>query len=187
MAVLVEGISVIVRRDAINAWFSGGWHQFLSIVTNSTLCSDEDLVRVGFMSPTDIEAFVRRLEKGGLTFVRDGQAVDIAVVDQTRGPTMPTEWLEFVRLSLGGTENKVAVCWLFDGPRIAAGIHMPAKEMTLATPDGWTYEGSLSANFKFVKNEEMQEKLIFLRSEGGLDVYLDHSTGKELYIGRTQA
>ena len=103
------------------------------------------------MSPPDIEAFVRRLEKGGLTFVRDGQAVDIAVVDQTRGPTMPAQWLEFARLSLGGTENKVAAGWLFEGPRIAAGIHTPAKGMTLATPDGWTYDDSLSANSKFVE------------------------------------
>jgi len=185
MAVLVEGISVIVRRDAIDARFSGGSHQFLSIVTNNSQCSDEDLVRVGFMSPIDVEAFVRRLEKGGLTFVRDGQAVDIAIVDQTRGPTMPAEWLEFARLSFGGTENKVAACWLFDEPRITFEIHMSSKEMTLATPDGWTYEDSLSANFKFVENEEMQEKLKFLRREGGLDVYLDHSTGQEVYIGRT--
>ena len=187
MAVLVEAISVIVRRDAITARFSGGWHQFLAIVPNSTLCSDEDLARVGFMSPPDIEAFVRCLEKDGLTFVRGGQAVDIAVVDQMRGPTMPAEWLEFARLSLGGTENKVAACWLFEGPRIAAGIHMPAKGMTLATPDGWTYDDSLSANFKFVENKEMQEKLKFLRHENGTDVYLDRSTGKEVYVGRPQA
>lgn len=187
MAVLVEAISVIVRRDAINARFSGGWRQFLAIVPNSTLCSDENLARVGFMSPPDIEAFVRRLERGGLTFVRDGQAVDIAVVDQMRGPTMPAEWLEFSHLTLGGTKNKVAACWLFEGPRIAAGIHMPAKGMTLATPDGWTYENSLSANFKFVENEEMQEKLKFLRHEDGTDVYLDRSTGEEVYVGRPES
>lgn len=187
MAVLVEAISVIVRRDAIAERFSGGWRQFLAIVPNSTLCSDDDLARVGFMSPTDVEAFVRRLEKGGLTFAYDGQAVDIAVVDQMRGPTMPAEWLEFARLSLGERENRVAACWLFDEPRIAAGIHMPAKGMALATPDGWTYDGSLSANFKFVENEDMQEKLKFLRHENGTDVYLDRSTGKEVYVGRPKA
>lgn len=187
MAVLIEGISVIVRRDAVAERLSGGWRQFLAIVPNSTLCFDEDLARVGFMSPQDVEEFVRRLEKGGLTFVRDGQAADIAVVDQMRGSTMPTEWLEFARLSLGGTENKVAACWLFEGLRIAAGIRMPAKAMTLATPDGWTYKDSLSANFKFVENEERQEKLKFLRHENGTDVYLDRSTGKEAYVGRPKA
>lgn len=187
MAVLVEAISVIVRRDAVRARFAGGWREFLTCVPNITLCVDENLARVGFMSPPDIEAFVRRLERGGLTFLRDGQAVDIAVVDQMRGPTMSTDWLEFAHISLGGTKNKVAACWLFEEPRRGAGIHMPTKDMTIATPDGWAYEDSLSANFKFVENEEMQENLKFLRHEESTDVYLDHSTGKEVYVHRSQA
>lgn len=187
MAVLVEAISVIVRRDAIDARFPGGWRQFLAIVPNGTLCSDEGLARVGFMSPVDVDAFVGRLEEGGLTFTLDGKAVDIAVVDQMRGPTMPAEWLQFARLSIGGTGDKVAACWLFEGPRMGAGIHLPAKGMTLATPDGWVYEDSLSAKFKFVENEALREKMKFLRHENGMDVYLDRSTGKEVYVGRPQA
>jgi len=64
---------------------------------------------------------------------------------------------------------------------------MPAKGMTPATPDGWTYNESLSASSKFVKNEEMENKLKFLRNENGTDVYLDRSTGKEVYVGRPEA
>ena len=56
----------------------------------------------------------------------------------------------------------------------------------LATPDGWTYDDSLSANFKFVENGE-SEKLKFLRHEDGTDVYLDLSRGKEVYVGRSKA
>lgn len=186
MAVLVEGISVIVRRDAIDARYSGGWRRFLSTVPNNTLCTDDDLVRVGFMSPSDVETFIRQLEKGGLTFSRNQQSIDMAVVDQVRGFTIPTEWLEFAHLTLKDTNNKVAACWLFEGPRLAAGVHMPSKQMTLATPEGWRYEDSLSANFKFVADKEMSEKLEFLRREDGLDVYLDLSTGKEVYEGRTK-
>jgi len=33
----------------------------------------------------------------------------------------------------------------------------------------------------------MQESLKFLRQENGTDVYLDLSTGKEVYVGRPQA
>ena len=187
MAVLVEAISVIVRRDAIDKRFQGGWREFENVVPNCTLCADDELVRVGFMSPPDVEAFVRHLEKGGLTFVKNGQAVDIAVVDQMRGPTMPADWLEFAHLSLGETGDKVAACWLFEGPRIASGIHMSAKGMTLATPDGWNYDNSLSANFKFVGNDEIGEKLKILRHENGTEVYLDLSTGKEVYVGRPKA
>lgn len=121
MAVLVEAISVIVRRDAITARFSGGWHQFLAIVPNSTMCSDEDLARVGFMSPPDIEAFVRRLEKGGLTFVRDGQAVDIVVVDQMRGPTMPAHGWSLLDYLLAEQKTRLprAGCLRSHGLRLA--------------------------------------------------------------------
>ena len=158
MAVLVEAISVIVRRDAINKRFSGGWDEFFSIVPNNTFCADEDLVRVGFMSPLDVEEFVKHLQSYGLSFVQAGKAVDITVVDQMCGPTITTEWLEFARVSFRNSENKVATCWLFDEPRIAGpGIYTKGLSMTVATPDGWEYEDSLSANFKFHSNEEMQK------------------------------
>lgn len=185
MAVLVEAISVVVRRDAIDDRYSGGWREFLNCIPNCTFCADEELARVGFMSPSDVESFVKHLESCGLTFLRNGLCVDIAIVDQRLGPTMPVEWLEFAQLSLSSTGNKVAVCWLFEGPKIAAGIHMPSLSMTIATPNGWTYENSLSANSKFITAEEEQEKLKFLRHDNDMDVYLDLSTGKEVYLGRS--
>lgn len=186
MAVLIEAISVVVRRDAIKARYPGGWRGFLAIVPNTTLCFDDELARVGFMTPLDTEAFVWQLEDDGLTFIHNGQAVDIAVVDQLRGPTIPSYWLEFARTSpFGTTGRKVAACWLFEGPRVAVGIHLPAKAMSIATPDGWTYEKSLSANSQFVANEDMQDRLKFLRHEDGNDIYLDLATGKEAFVGRS--
>ena len=53
MAVLVEAISVIVRRDAINRSYDGGWAGFLSHVPNNTLCADHELARVGFSGDRD--------------------------------------------------------------------------------------------------------------------------------------
>ena len=46
MAVLVEAISVIVQRDAIEKRFHGGWREFENAVPNSTLCADDELARV---------------------------------------------------------------------------------------------------------------------------------------------
>lgn len=45
MAVLVEAISVIVRRDAIRGKYPGGWQGFVAAVPNGTLCYDDDLAR----------------------------------------------------------------------------------------------------------------------------------------------
>ena len=153
MAVLIEGISVVVKRSAIDQLFAGGWEGFAAAVPNSTLCADAHLARVGFLSPQETEAFVQRLVSEGLTFAAGGRCVDIAVVDQMRGPTMPVDWLEYAQLPFGNGAGKVAACWLFEGPRVAAGIHMPGKRLDLATPSGWTYEDSLSAQFRFVPSD----------------------------------
>lgn len=187
MAVLVEAISVIVRCDAINAWFQGGWSEFIDYVPNSTLCTDEDIARVGFMSPADVEAFVEFLERGGLTDIRNGEFIDIAVVDQMSGPTLPVKWLKFAHLPFGSEGNKIAVCWLFEGSRdFRVGLYTHGNEMNVVVPDGWNFEESLSANCKFIKNENMKEELKFLRHEDGKDVYLDLATEKEIYVGRPQ-
>jgi hypothetical protein len=56
MTVLVEAISVIIRRKAIDKNFPGGWDDFVKDVPNQTLCADDKLAQVGFMSPQDAKA-----------------------------------------------------------------------------------------------------------------------------------
>jgi hypothetical protein len=187
VAVLVEGISVIVRRNAIETKLAGGWPRFVAEVPNATLCADDLLARVGFMSPADAKAFTDHLEQNGLCFLLEGRCQDIAVVDQLRGPTMPVDWLEYAQFPFGQTGGKVAACWLFEGPRVAAGIHLPGSRLELATPDGWRYDESLSADFTLVPTDQVQSRLRFLRNEGGVDVFLDSATGKEVYGGDTKA
>ena len=100
MAVLVEANSVIVRMQAIRDRYAGGWSEFADAVPNNTLCSDDEIARVGFMNPNDCDSYIGSLERSGLTFLRDGQSEDIAVAVQTDGITVPCEWLEFVRIEV---------------------------------------------------------------------------------------
>ena len=185
MAVLVEAISVVVRRNSIDHSFDGGWTGFVSRVPNATLCTDSQLARVGFMDPKAVGKFVEGLQAAGLVFLESGKCTDIAVVDQQRGPTMPCEWLEFARIPFGKSGGEVAACWLFEGPRLAAGVHFPGKSIDLATPNGWTFQGSISERFSFVPNEVVGERLRHLRTENGLDVFLDKSTGREVFKPRS--
>jgi len=76
-----------------------------------------------------------------MTFLSQGQAVDIALADQQRGLTSPCDWLEFAHLSMG-TDGQVAGCWLFEGPRFGYGTHLPGKSFTLAKPPGGDWKGS---------------------------------------------
>lgn len=171
MAVLIEAISVVVRCDAVKRSFRGGWQGFVRSIPNGTFCTDGVFARIGFMSPKDVEAYVSTLEAGGLIFQRKGQAVDLAVVDQLRGPTLPASWLEYGQLQT--SSMNVAACW-------------PSGEKPegIALPDGWKYENSMSSKSRFVPQNVMDDMMEFRRHENGLDVYMDLRTGKEMFVGR---
>ena len=173
MAVLIEGISVLVRRDAIQDRFPGGWDAFLAIVPNQTLCADEHLARVGFMVPSDVGAFVDQLLQNGLRFMENDTPRDIMVVDQVTGPTRQCSWIEFGSVELGPQQ------------RVAAARYAGDKSLTLECPDGWTFEAWASARMRAFSNDEASTRTRFLRHENGLDVYLEVDTGKELFVGRT--
>jgi len=174
MAVLIEAISVVIKADALLSAFSGDWEAFKRIVPNKTLCADNELVRVGFMTPDDVQAFIEKLETYGLCFRKDGKALDIAVVDQQRGLTTECSWAEFGHVNIGNGKQRVAACRLIGSTLNQA-----------ATPPGWESENSLSAAFSFVPTEHADKVLKYLRHEDGLDVYLNPITGEEMYVGRT--
>jgi hypothetical protein len=174
MPVLIEAISVVVRRDAVDAKFPGGWEAFMGWVANKTLCADADLARIGFMAPADVKHFITELEAQGLTYLRDGSSFDIAVIDQQRGFAAPCEWAETGRIESGSVGESVLAC-RFVG----------SSEHLFITPDGWIFEGSLSQKFTFVENGRVPEYLDFVRSEDGIQVYRDIRSGELVYIGRT--
>lgn len=188
MAVLIEGISVVVRWDAIDRSFSGGRSAFLATLPNKTYCGDDDLARVGFMAPAHVQAYVRFLESNGLTFVAERRAVDLAVVDQVRGPTSRVGWLEFSRVVYGEYGGEVSVCWLRRGPRLAERRGPSPAPLSIATPAGWRYEGSLSARHVFVPATEVAGRLEFLEHRpDGVDVYRDRTTGETVTIAGSPA
>jgi len=152
MAVLVEAISVVLRRASIARSYPGGWDGFVEAVPNATLCYDDDIARVGFMSPPDVERYVTDLQRCGLQFLHQGKYVDVAIVDQSRGLVSECEWLEFGRFPIGG--DQISACWAFDGPRMGAGIHMQGTSMEISTPPDWKFEGSLSQQFRFIPTTE---------------------------------
>jgi len=184
MAVLVECFSVVVRREAIELWYNGGWDAFWRAVPNQTLCTDDVLARVGFQTPPDTEEYCDALQAAGLTFLQDGKAIDFTVVDQFTGPMRPADWLEFTHLDHDGAGHEIAVCQLWDGVQFATGFHYSSEGVQVAFPAGWTWERSMSANAGFIPDEDLTERLQFLRHEAdGVDVFYDRASGKEVYLG----
>lgn len=174
MAVLIEAISVVIRRSRIVEVWRGGWDGFAADCPNQTLCADPDLARVGFMNPDDVARYVDDLQRRGLVFQRGNEAVDIVVVDQMSGPTTSCNWVEFGRIEIDG--HPVYACRL-----------VGSDEHVVVTPSGWRYEESLSATFGFVPTGLEDKSLRFLRHEDGADIYLNLLTGKEVVVGRTKS
>jgi hypothetical protein len=173
MAVLCEAISVVVRAERALAAF-GSFEAYKAIIPNETLVADNELMRVGFMVPDDVKAFVDLLERNGLQYLRDGKAVDVVVVDQMHGPAVSCDWLEYGKVSLSGSD-------------VSAARLKGSSSTQLFTPDGWRLEGSLSQTFGFVPSGSEDKAMRFIRHEGGLDVYFNPLTGKEVYVGRTDS
>lgn len=175
MAVLIEGISVVVRVDRITNNFRGGIEAFKTVIPNQNFCADEELVRIGFMAPDDARGFVSKLEDMGLHFLNERKAIDIVVVDQLCGPTTDCDWAEFGHIARNSQPSqKIAV------------IRMAGSNIKqVAIPSWWEFEGSLSQSHGFVQTENLSKKYRFLRKEQGVEVYLDLETGQEKYIGRT--
>ena len=174
MAVLIEAISVVIRADELLINFPAGWDTFKSIVRNQTLCADNEIIRVGFMTPQDVESFVIKLQKFGLEFMRDGEAIDIVVVDQMHGITSKCTWLEFGHVNMGGSRQRMATCRL-----------VGSLLSQVVTPPNWKFEGSLSQTSSFVPTEHIEKSMKYLRHENGLDVYLNQITNQEMYIAPT--
>ena len=134
MAVLIEGISVLVRVQTLADRHAGGWERFVAEVPNKTLCADAELARVGFLMPDEARDYCLHLEQRGLTALDSaGASLDIAVVDQLHGPLAPCPWLE------------LGVVSCVECPPVRAARLAGSTEERVATPPGWTWEGSLSA------------------------------------------
>ncbi len=171
MAVLIEGISVVVRCNAIVTAYKGGPGQFTAEVPNGSLRADGLIAAVTFMHPTDVEQYVRLLEARGLVFQDEEGTRDIVVVDQRTGFCNPCAWADFGTTPWNGDQNRlVAVC--------AIDADQPQK---VVVPDGWAYETSLTARHRFVESDPVTEGLRFVRRDGDVNVYFDEKTGKEFY------
>jgi len=175
MPVLVEGISVIVRRDAIDRRYKGGWNGFAAARPNATLCFDAEIARIGFMAPPDVTHFVNGLRSMGFVFPEPTtEPTEIVVIDQRTGPTTPCDWIEVIRVPVPG------------GAVVAARLK-GSQEKNLVCPGGWNYERSMSKTHLFVPNEKRNTDLELIGEENGVQIYRNKKTGEKVYAGRTSA
>jgi hypothetical protein len=174
MAVLIEAISVVIRRETVVEKYPGGVDQYIQDCPNGSLCMDEDIVQVGFMLTVDALDFIGSLERLGFRFISDDEFDEIAIVDQLDGITYPCDWLEYLKVVVFEGDVRVSVCQI-NGSDFSG----------VAFPCSWNYETSLSKHSIVMDGEDIDNRMVFLRHENGLECYLDPLTGREMFIERT--
>lgn len=180
MAVLIEAWSVLVRRDAIDARFNGGWSNFLRLVPNRTLCMDTNLARVAFISWEDAESYIRFLASHGLVPANDEHWLDMVALNHIDGIEHPVPWLKTATTTLKPNQT-VLVGWLSERQSSDSFTYFPTD---FSAPEGWTYEDSLMANGQLIYPDN-SDRYTLVRQENGVKVYLDRDSGKEIFVGHT--
>jgi hypothetical protein len=174
VAVLIEGISVVIRVEAIVQSYKGGLEAFSQEVPNGTLRADGELASITFMTPEDARSYVSHLEKRGLRYRDKSGALDLVVVDQITGLCAPCDWVSFGSTHWNNEPDKpVAVC--------ARNLELTQRTVV---PNGWNFNNSLSARQRFIKSDNLPSNLKLIRREQNIDIYLDETTGVEYYVGR---
>ncbi len=172
MAVLIEAVCAVVRRDAIDERIAGGWAAFVEAVPGGAFCYDDELASVGFMAVADAEAFLAHLQSLGLRVASAEGEVDACLAEQLGRHVTPAPWLGTRRIALDAIGGEVSVAFL-NGTQVRR----------IVMPGGWKFEGSASQKpFEFVRADAAH--LEFIRNQGNVDVYWDKRQEREVYVGR---
>lgn len=165
VAVIADGVSVLVLNETVEARLPGGVCRLESESPNRTFCTDGEVCRIGFMVMDDAVAYVRRLVESGFTAVQGGHSRDIALADQDVGFLWPCDYLEF-----DGS-----------GP-LAAVRRVGSRTLGVAVASN---DQEFKSQITIGSTKEFEAKFEHVETSGRVEVYRDRSTGELVYVGRT--
>lgn len=134
MAVLVEGVCLLLRCEAVAQHYPGGVSALASECPAEAVCADDDLMALTFDDSDAAEGYLDELEGYGLRHLANDFAVDAVLADPHLGPVSPCGWAEYGQVVVGpGGQDRVATCAL------------PGSDPgQLSVPLGWRFAGSRS-------------------------------------------
>ena len=174
MAVLIEGISIVVPVKTIEQRFDGGFEDFQEWVSGYRFCYDEHLVAIHFGRMDTVRDILGQLERNYIPVKDHGCWKTVAVVHQRWASALaPCDWLTIGR----NADGAVFVC-------LKGQEEDPGR---IVVPEKWAFQGSLSQKVAHVPLDKASNRFEFLRSEGLSRVYLDRETGFEVPAGQVKS
>ena len=103
MPVLIEGVSVLLKKGAVIERYTGGYGQFLfDLNGHKSLTSSNQLLCVQYENHEQARAYLQLIaQKGlkvGLINIENPSDTDAVLVDQVFGPSIRVWWLDFITL-----------------------------------------------------------------------------------------
>ncbi len=174
MAVLIEGVSIVVPFVTIERHHEGGLEDFFAWIEGFRYCQDGHLVAIHFKRAETVKEILGQLRERPLP-LKDlsGAWFAIAVVHQIFASALaPCKWLAIGRNA--------------DGAVFACLKNQEQNPGKVSVPEGWNFEGSLSQKLSHRPLDMVSDRFRLLRAEGLSNIYLDTKTGLEIPAGRLE-
>lgn len=144
MAVLIEGVCLLLRCDAVERLYPGGVKALASACTAEAVCADDELMSLTFDDSDAAEDYLAELEQYGFRHLVNDLAIDAVLADPHLGPISPCGWADYGQVTIESDPNKrVAVC------------SMPGAEVSeLCVPKGWRYKSSRSEELALAEDQD---------------------------------
>ena len=166
MTIAVIALSVIVPLETIRRRWPGGELAYEASVPNQSFRTDGQLAAVEFAMPSEVGWWTDEvLADQGITYLRDGRAVDAIVVDSRQGPCAPCDWVGFERPGAWGLVTAVG-----SAPGTPLG------------PEGWSPSDVPPT---FISNEELGGRARFVALQDGGAEFIDEASGEGRIIPTT--
>ena len=104
MPVLIEGVSVLLRKGSIHERYRGGYAQFLFDLNDYvSFTASNQLLCVAYKTHDEARALLKMLANNGmrvaLTNEEDPARTDAVLVDQVFGPSVRVWWIDLIPVS----------------------------------------------------------------------------------------
>ena len=104
MPVLIEGVSVLLKKGSIIERYQGGYGQFLfDLHDRSKFSESNELISISFNNHEEARVYLKFLVERGLKIMLFNEDnpnnTDAMLVDQVFGPSFRVYWLDFIHMS----------------------------------------------------------------------------------------
>ena len=162
MAVIIEAFSIIIRNSTIETKFPGGLDGYKKACPNTSLCTDGELCRVGFMTEVEISNYLKFLSENGISICDKNRRTQIAYVDHDGSLKWECDWIQVVEIE-GNLSS----------------ILTGTKVNKLVAPVGWKPGSSMIK----LNTDDIEREYEYLGIENNVHVFKNKKSGEKFYMG----